>query len=74
MSNNRPQRATAQDEPSRPRQVLEWAMCHPGVLVLGSLAVGTALAARWELKHQSVAERRVETEADIVDGEVPLFI
>ena len=37
-------------------------------------AVGTLLAARREVKREKVAERRVETEADIVEGDVPLFI
>jgi len=49
-------------------------MCHPGVLMFSSIAVGTMLAARREAKRQNVAERRVETEADIIDGDVPLFI
>jgi len=42
--------------------------------MLGSLAVGTMLAARREFKHQNSDDRRVETEADIIDGDVPLFI
>jgi len=74
MSNNKPERAKAQDEPFRPQQVLQWVMCHPGVLLLTSLAVGTVLAWRRESNHQTIADRRVETEADIIDGDVPLFI
>jgi len=49
-------------------------MCHPGVLMFSTIAVGTMLASRREAKHQNLAERRVETEADIIDGDVPLFI
>jgi hypothetical protein len=49
-------------------------MCHPGVLMFSTIAVGTMLAARPKARHQTVAERRVETEADIIDGDVPLFI
>jgi len=49
-------------------------MCHPGVLLLSSLAVGTLLARRRESDQQAITERRVETEADIIDGDVPLFI
>lgn len=62
------------DQASRPQQVLEWAMCHPGVLVLSSLAVGTVLAVRREARQQKNDERRVETEADMIEGDVPLFI
>jgi hypothetical protein len=49
-------------------------MCHPGVLMFSSIAIGTMLAAQREAKRQNVAERRVETEADLIDGDVPLFI
>jgi len=42
--------------------------------MFSSIAVGTMLAARREAKRQNVAERQVETEADIIDGDVPLFI
>jgi hypothetical protein len=72
MSNNKPERS--QDEPFRPQQVLQWAMCHPGVLLLSSLAVGAMLACGREINQQNIAERQVETEADIIDGDVPLFI
>jgi hypothetical protein len=74
MSNNKPERRKAQHEPFRPRQVLQWAMCHPGVLLLSSLAVGTVLAWWREINHQTITDRWVETEADIIDGDVPLFI
>ena len=72
MSNNKPERPNTQDEPHRVQQAVKWAMCHPGVLLLGSLAVGTALASRRESKK--IAPRRVETEADLIDGDVPLFV
>jgi hypothetical protein len=72
MSNNKPERS--KDEPSHPQQVLQWAMRHPGALLLGSLAVGTVLACRRQMNQQTVTDRRVETEADIIDGDVPLFI
>jgi len=72
MSSRKPQHAKSEDGPSRPQQVLKWALCHPGVLVLGSLAVGTALASRRE--NKKIAGRRMETEADLIDGDVPLFV
>jgi septal ring-binding cell division protein DamX len=74
MSNNKPERRKAQHEPFRPQQVLQWAMCHPGVLLLGSLAIGTLLAWRREIDHQTITDQQVETETDIIDGDVPLFI
>jgi len=74
MPNNKPENPKTQDEPSRSHPVLEWAMCHPGVLLLSSLAVGTMLAYRREMNQQTIADRKVETEADIIDGDVPLFI
>jgi hypothetical protein len=74
MSNNKPERSKTQDEPFRSQQVLQWAMCHPGVLLLSSLGAGTVLAWRREIDHQTITDRRVETEADIIDGDVPLFI
>jgi hypothetical protein len=74
MSDDKPERSKIQDEPSRPQQVLQWAMRHPGLLLLGSLAVGTLLACRRQIDQQTMTERRVETEADIIDGDVPLFI
>jgi hypothetical protein len=74
MSNNKEERSKGQDEPLHPQQVLKWAMCHPGVLLLSSLAVGTVLAWRRHADHQTSTDRRVETEADIIEGDVPLFI
>jgi hypothetical protein len=72
MSNSKPERS--KNKSFGPQQVLQWAMCHPGVLLLSSLAVGTMLAWRREINQQTLTERRVETEADIIDGDVPLFI
>jgi len=74
MSNNQSERPKLQDEPSPAQQVFQWAICHPGVLLLSSLAVGAVLACRREIGAPAVAERRLETEADLVDGDVPLFI
>ena len=74
MSNNKSERSRIQEEPNRPQQALQWAICHPGVLLLSSLAVGTMLVWRRENHQQTITERRVETEGDIIDGDVPLFI
>ena len=74
MTTIKPERPKSQNEPPHSYPVLQWVMCHPGVLMFSSIAVGTMLAARREAKYQNVAERRVETEADIIDGDVPLFI
>jgi len=74
MLNNQPEPPKNQDEPLRPQQVLQWAMCQPGVLLLNSLAVGTMLACKQDMNQQTVAEPPLETEAYIVDGDIPLFI
>ena len=74
MTNNKPERSKIQDEPPRLQQVVQWAMCHPGVLLLGSLAVGTVLACERNTDQQTSTDRRLETEADIIEGDVPLFI
>jgi hypothetical protein len=74
MSNNKPEPPKSQEERLRPQQVLHWAMCHPGILLLGSLAVGTILACRREINQPPIPERPLETEADIIDGDIPLFI
>jgi len=74
MSMTKPEYSQVQNEPAHSYPVLKWVMCHPGVLMFSSIAVGTMLAARREAKRQNVAERRAETEADILDGDVPLFI
>jgi len=72
MSNSKPE--LSKGEPSRSQQVLQWALRHPGALLLGSLALGTVLAYRREINQQPASERRLETEADFIDGDVPLFI
>ena len=74
MSMTKPEYSQVQNEPAHSYPVLKWVMCHPGVLMFSSLAVGTMLAARREVKREKAAERRVETEADIIDGDVPLFV
>jgi len=74
MSKNTPERPKNHDEPTSTQQVLIWAMCHPGVLLLSSLAVGAMLASRHESEPQPPPARRVETEADLIDGDIPLFI
>jgi hypothetical protein len=74
MSNNQSEPSKIQDEPLRPRQALQWAMCHPGVLLLNSLAVATMLACKQDTNLQTIAEPRLETEADIIDGDMPLFV
>ena len=74
MTTIKPERPQSQNEPPQSYPVLQWVMCHPGVLMFSTIAVGTMLAARPKARHQTVAERRVETEADIIDGDVPLFI
>ncbi len=54
-------------------QALNWARCHPGILLLGSLALA-ALVTKPGAKSEMPAGRRPETEADLVEGEDPLFI
>ena len=73
MSNNQPEPSKIQDEPLRPQQVLEWAMCQPGVLLLSSLAVGTMLACKQDMNQQTIAKPPLETEADIIAGDIPWF-
>jgi hypothetical protein len=55
------------------QQLLHWARCHPGVLVVGSLAV-PALLARRTARPEPEPSPPPQTEADFVDGEMPLFI
>jgi len=74
MLNNQPEPPKNQDEALRPQQVLQWAMCQPGVLLLSSLAVGTMLACKQDMNEQTIAEPPLETEAYIVDGDIPLFV
>jgi hypothetical protein len=58
---------------SRAQQLLHWARCHPGVLVVGSLAVANLLA-RSTARPEPEPPPPPQTEADFVDGETPLFI
>ena len=58
---------------SNSNQVLQWARCHPGMLVVGSLAVA-ALFARKTAELEAERPPLLQTEADFVDGETPLFI
>lgn len=74
MSNNKPEPSKIQDEPLGPEQVLQWAMCQPGVLLLSSLAVGTMLACKQDTNQQTIAEPLLETEADIIAGDIPWFV
>ena len=74
MSNNTPEHLKPKDEPTRPQKVLQWAMCHPGVLLLGSIAVGTILVRRRESSSRAAPDQRAKTETDVADGDVPLFI
>jgi len=74
MSNKKPDQSQIQDDSFRGQRVLKWAMCHPGVLLLSSLALGTVLACRRNAGQQAITDLRVETEADIIDGDEPLFI
>jgi len=74
MSDNKKERSKIQDEPLRPQQGVKRATCHPGVILPISLAVGTMLPCRRNADQQTSTDRRVETEADIIEGDVPLFI
>ena len=60
-----------QDEPFRPQQVLQWAMCHPGVLLLSSPAVGTMLPCRWKIDQETTADRGVESETGKATSQIP---
>ena len=73
MSNNQPEPSKIQDEPLRPQQVLQWEMCQPGVLLLSSLALGTMLACKQDMNQQTIAKPPLETEADIIAGDIPWF-
>jgi len=66
-------RSQAQNEAPHSCPVLEWVNCHPEALLFSSLEVGSIRADRRATQREA-PERRVETEADIVDGELPLFV
>ena len=74
MSNKKPERSQTKDDSFRPQRVLQRVMCHPGVLLLGSLAVGTVLACRRNSGQHATTDSQVETKGDITDGDEPLFI
>ena len=57
---------------SSANHVLPWARCHPGMLVVGSLAVA-ALLTRKTAEPEAEAPPLPQTEADLVDSEPPLF-
>jgi len=66
-------RQSAVSHPPGVQGVLQWVRCHPGMLVVGSLAVA-ALLTRKTAEPEAAAPPRPQTEADFVDGETPLFI
>ena len=74
MSDNRATPQKPKNKPFCPQRVLQWAMWHPAVLILSSLAVRTMLENKHELKQLAIAEHLNETEGDILDGDIPLFL
>jgi hypothetical protein len=74
MSESEGHRNKEKSEGSAASQVLMWARCHPGMLVAGSLAVAAFLVRGSKAKPNLEPIRRPETEADVVDGETPLFV
>jgi len=64
-------RQNTEGHPPGVQEVLHWARCHPGMLVVGSLAVAALLT---RTTSELEAEVALQTEADFVDGEAPLFI
>ncbi len=73
MSNSEPEESKTRDEPCCQRQVLEWAMCQPGVLLLSSLAVRTMLACTQEMNQQALAEPSPGIEEEIIGGDLNRF-
>ena len=67
-------RNEAPPEKSHANRVLRWARCHPGFVVLGSLAMASLLAGPSKEAEEPSPPPRKESEADIVDGETPLFV
>ena len=57
-------------EPFGRQQVLEWAMCQPGVLMLTRLNRRAEPALAWEASSQELPPRPVETEADFLDDDM----
>ncbi|MGD0129839.1 MAG: hypothetical protein ABSF46_31340 [Terriglobia bacterium] len=74
MSTIKPLPSSIEDKPLRRQNALQWVMRHPGTLILSSLAIGTILASRQNTNQHLSRVRRVETQADIIDGDEPLFI
>ena len=64
-------RQNTEGHPPGVQEVLHWARCHPGMLVVGSLPVAALLT---RTTSEAEAEVAPQTEADFVDGEAPLFI
>jgi len=54
-------------------RTLLWASCHAGILLLGSLALA-ALLVKSRPSEPVATERRLETKADLMRGDDPLFI
>ena len=73
MSEIELRRADEKPATSAAAQVLQWARCHPGMVLLGSLAVAALLTAPSPPKPPK-RPRQPETEADFVDGETPFFV
>ena len=71
MSKNKKERSKVQDEPLSLQLEVKCAMAPSGVL---ALAVRTVPDWRRLADQQTGIDRRVETEADIIEGDVPFFI
>jgi len=54
-------------------QALHWARCHLGIVLFASLALA-ALVAAPRGAEIAIPECRRETEADLAEGEDPLFV
>ncbi len=54
-------------------QTLQWASCHLGILFLGSLTLAV-LMVKPRPSEAVTTKRRLETEADLLEGDGPLFI
>lgn len=67
-------RRDKKSEGSATHQVLRWARCHPGTVFFGSLALAALFASGSQAEEQTTPPRVPETEADLVDGDTPLFI
>jgi len=54
-------------------RTLLWASCHPGILLFGSLVLAVLLV-KPRPSEAVATKHRLKTEADLVEGEDPLFI